>query len=456
MCGASGKRQVGVDFNSVLSSAGGFAWTVVFFVIALAVIVAVHEYGHYIVGRLSGIHAEVFSLGFGPVIFARYDRHGTRWQVAAIPLGGFVKFLGDKDAASAPDSEALAGLTESERRHTMFGAPLWARAATAAAGPFFNLLLALAVYIGMITYTGIETELPVVGKVQATPYASESLLVQDQILAVNGTATPDLATYRQVASQLAPSTTVTYSVLRAGQTMDIIGPHPFLPIVGAVHPKNAAMDAGMEPGDVIVQVDGQNVTAFSQLPAIVESLAGAPVSLSVWRAGQVLDLTITPNRRDIPKSDGSFETRWLLGLSSGELFDPQVRRAGILETGEIALKQSWFVTKASLSGLWHVVTGAISTCNISGPIGMAEVMGDAARSGPEVFLTMMAALSLGIGLLNLFPIPVLDGGHLMFYAFEAVTGSPPSERILRGLMAVGLMIVLSFMAFALTNDLFCS
>jgi regulator of sigma E protease len=445
-----------VDFSSVLSSAGGFAWTAVFFVIALAVIVAVHEYGHYIVGRWSGIHAEVFSLGFGPVIYTRTDKRGTRWQIAAIPLGGFVKFLGDKDAASAPDTQALAGLSTDERRHTMYGAPLWARAATAAAGPFFNLLLALAVYIGMISWLGIATDLPTVGKLQDTPFVGQSLEVKDQILAVNGTATPDFATYQDIASKLPAAATVTYSVLRDGQTLDIVGPHPFLPIVGAVHPKNAAMDAGMQPGDVILSVGGKDVTAFSELPPIVEASAGAPVPLKVWRAGQVLDLTITPNRRDIPKTGGGFETRWLLGLSSGQLFEPETRRAGPLETVEIALKQSWFVTKSSLSGLWHVVTGAISSCNISGPIGMAEVMGDAARSGPEVFLNMLAALSLGIGLLNLFPIPVLDGGHLVFYAFEAVTGHPPSERILRGLMTVGLMVVLSFMAFALTNDLFCS
>ncbi len=445
-----------MDFSSVLSSAGGFAWTAVFFVIALAVIVAVHEYGHYIVGRWSGIHAEVFSLGFGPVLFSRVDKRGTRWQVAAIPLGGFVKFLGDKDAASAPDSEALAGLSSDERRHTMYGAPLWARAATAAAGPFFNLLLAMVVYIGMISYSGIATDLPVVGTLQATPYAGESLQVKDQILAVNGTETPDFTAYVTLASKLPPAATVSYTVLRGDQTLEITGPHPFLPIVGSVHPKNAAMDAGMLPGDVILQVNGTDVTAFSELPPIVEGLAGAPVPLKVWRAGQVLDLTITPNRRDIPKPEGGFETRWLLGLSSGQLFDPEVRSAGPLETVQMAAKQSWFVTKASLSGLWHVVTGAISSCNISGPIGMAEVMGDAARSGPEVFLSMLAALSLGIGLLNLFPIPVLDGGHLMFYAFEAVTGKPPSERILRGLMSVGLVVLLSFMAFALTNDLFCS
>lgn len=445
-----------MDFSSLVASVGSTAWTAVFFVIALAIIVTVHEYGHYIVGRWSGIHAEVFSLGFGPVIYSRVDKRGTRWQLAAIPLGGFVKFLGDKDAASAPDQAALGGLSDDERRHTMHGAPLWARAATAAAGPFFNLLLAMAVYIGMISYSGVATDLPVVGKLQAMPFDGPTLMVGDQILAINGEKTPDLTSYIQVADKVPPTALVSYSVDRNGKMLNVQGPHPFPPLVGAVHPKNAAMDAGILPGDVIMSAGGVAVTSFSELPALVEATAGQPIALKIWRAGNLIDLTLTPNRRDIPKKDGGFETRWLIGLSGGLLFDPEVRRAGPFETVRLAADQAWYVSKSSLSGLWHVVTGAISTCNISGPIGMAEVMGDAARSGPEVFFTMLAALSLGIGMLNLFPIPVLDGGHLVFHGYEAIFRRPPSARALNVLMTAGLVLVLSFMAFALTNDLFCA
>lgn len=444
-----------MDFSTLIAGAGNTAWTALFFVIALAVIVAVHEYGHYIVGRLSGIHAEVFSLGFGPVLFSRMDRRGTRWQLALVPFGGYVKFLGDKDAASAPDSTALAGLSDDERRHTMYGAPLWARAATVAAGPVFNFILAIVVYIGMITYSGVATDLPVVGTMKLTPYEGITLQAGDQITAVAGQATPDLETFVKVASELPPAALVDYNITRDGQQMQVKGPHPLPPIVSSVHPQNAAMAAGMQPGDYILSAQGRAVTAFSELPAIVEATAGTPVALQVWRDGQTIDLTLTPNRRDIPKADGSFETRWLIGLSGGLLFDPQTRQAGPFETVKLAVDQAWFVGKASLSGLWHVVTGSISSCNISGPIGMAEVMGDAARSGPEVFISMLAALSLGIGLLNLFPIPVLDGGHLMFHAFEALAGKPPSQRALSVLMTTGLALVLSFMAFALTNDMFC-
>ena len=445
-----------MDFGSVLSGAGSVAWTVAFFVIALSIIVAVHEYGHYIIGRLSGIHAEVFSLGFGPVLFSRVDRRGTKWQLAALPLGGFVKFLGDKDAASVREGAVIASMSKEELRHTMHGAPLWARTLTVAAGPVFNFILAIAVYIGMISYQGIATNLPVVGKMPAVPFEGPSLVVKDQILAINGVLTPDLETYVTVARDLPPAAQVTYQVLRSGQTVDVQGPHPFLPIVGGVHPKNAAMDAGIMTGDVIIKAGGRDVFAFQELPPIIEASAGKTVALTVWRDGQLIDLTLTANRRDIPKTEGGFETRWLIGLSGGLLFDPEMRSAGVWEAVKLAADQAWFVSKASLSGLWHVITGSISSCNISGPIGMAEVMGDAARSGPEVFLTMLAALSLGIGMLNLFPIPVLDGGHLVFYAYEAVFRRPPSARALNVLMTAGLALILSFMTFALTNDVFCS
>ncbi len=445
-----------MDFGSLLSGVGGTAWTVAFFLLSLAIIVAVHEFGHYIVGRWSGIHAEVFSLGFGPVMWSRVDKRGTRWQLAAVPLGGYVKFLGDANAASGKDGAAMASLSAEEMRHTMHGAPLWARAATVAAGPVFNFILTLAVYIGMITWIGVAADTATVGKLRPMPFEGQTLEAGDRVVAINGIATPDIETFAKVAGELAPAASVTYKVDRAGVEREVQGPHPFPPAVVQVQPKSAAINAGIEAGDVILSANGKEVTAFSELPPIVEASAGAPVSLKIWRNGAVRDVTLTPNRRDLPLADGGFETRWLIGLSGGLLFEPELRRAGPAETVEIAVEQAWFVGKASLSGLWHVITGSISTCNISGPIGMAEVMGDAARSGPEVFLSMLAALSLGIGLLNLFPIPVLDGGHLVFYAYEAVFRRPPPDGALKVLMTVGLFVVLSFMFFALTNDLFCA
>ncbi|MGB8815423.1 MAG: site-2 protease family protein, partial [Paracoccaceae bacterium] len=221
-----------MDFFSLIPTFGNFAWTMIAFVVALSIIVAVHEYGHYIVGRWTGIHAEVFSLGFGRVIYSRVDKRGTTWQIAALPFGGFVKFLGDANAASGKDGEAIAALTPEERRHTMHGAPLWARAATVAAGPVFNFILSIVVFAGLIMVSGVPTDLPVVGKLRPMPFEGQSLQQGDRILAVNGLDTPDLEAYLTKASALPPALTIDYLVDRAGSTLTVKGPHPFPPIVG--------------------------------------------------------------------------------------------------------------------------------------------------------------------------------------------------------------------------------
>ena len=449
-----------MDILTTLLGAGGFLWTLAFFILAIGIIVFVHEYGHYIVGRWTGIHAEVFSLGFGPVLVNRTDRRGTRWQIAAIPLGGFVKFLGDSDAASGKDAAAMAGLSANQKRHTMHGAPLWARSATVAAGPIFNFILAIAVYWGLILWTGVATDRPVVGAVASLPGAAQTLEPGDQVLSINGMPTPDLETYLDVARDLPAAPSVEYRVLRNGGETVVSAAHPMPPLVASVQLKSAALAAGLEEGDVILAANGQPVTAFAELPPIVEGLAGAPVPLTIWRAdgnasGKVFDITITPNRRDLPKAEGGFETRWLIGLTGGLLFEPELRRPGLLEALKIAVTRAWGYALTTLSGFRSIVAGEIDACNISGPIGMAQVMGQAATQGLDYYITMLAVMSLGIGLINLFPIPVLDGGHLVFHAYEAVFRRPPPDGAMKVLMTIGLAIVLGFMAYALTNDVTC-
>jgi regulator of sigma E protease len=444
-----------VDFSSLLTSTGNAAWSILFFVVALSVIVAIHEYGHYIVGRWSGIHAEVFSLGFGPVIYSRMDKRGTRWQIALIPLGGYVKFLGDKDAASAPDSETLGTLSAEERRHTMYGAPLWARAATVAAGPVFNFILAIAVYAVMASVTGVAEDKPVVGALRPYPFDGPSLQVGDEILAINGKATLDFTAYAEVSDATPEAPSVTYHVLRSGKEIDVQGPHPLPPLVGGVSLRSPAFDAKIQPGDVVLSVDGTKVYRFDAMIPLISGKKGAPVQIELWRDGKIQDLTLTPKLQDLPQSDLSFETRYVIGLNNGLLFEPQTRSLHGLEPLTFALDQAWYGVRMTGASLYSMAVGQISSCNLSGAIGMAQIAGDAATSGWETFLMMVAGLSLGIGLLNLFPIPVLDGGHLMFYAFEAVVGKPPSERVLRVLMTLGLALVVTFMLFALSNDIFC-
>ena len=441
-------------FVSLVSDAASLLWTIASFLVALGVIVAVHEYGHYIVGRLSGIKADVFSLGFGPVLTKRTDRHGTVWQIAAIPLGGYVKFKGDSDAASARGDD-ISGLSAEQARQTMTGAPLWARSLTVAAGPVFNFVLAFVIFLGLIFASGLAADRPIVGKPYPMPQG-QTLLQDDIILALDGAQTPDNAAFARVAETIAPAASVVYTIEREGRIIDIIAPHPFAPRVSAVHPKNAAIAAGMREGDVILQAAGTDVYTFSQLPPLVEAAGGAAIDLVIWREGQgEISLSLTPNRRDLPTADGGFETRWLIGLSSGLIFDHQRRAAGPIEAVDLAARQVWAVLAGTYSGIAHMIRGEISTCNLSGPVGLASTMGDAARSGLESFVTMLAIVSLGVGLLNLLPVPVLDGGHLVFFAYEAITRRKPNPRVLNAAVMMGLFAVLMLTVFALGNDLVC-
>ncbi|NJM83616.1 MAG: RIP metalloprotease RseP [Tabrizicola sp.] len=437
----------------ILAAFGGAAWAVFFFVVAMSIIVFVHEFGHYIIGRWSGIHAEVFSLGFGPVLWSRPDGRGTRWQVAAIPFGGYVKFLGDTDASSVRQ-DGVEGLSAAERRHTMSGAPLWARASTVAAGPIFNFILTFVVLAGLLAFTGIPTTEPRVGHIAPLPFDGPTLQEGDLILAINGQPTPDYQSLSDIGKALPPMPVVEYKVLRDGKEITVPGPHPQTPIISSVQIQSAAIDAGIRTGDVVIKANGQDIAKFDQLPDIVAAGKGAPMPLTIWRDGKTFDLTLTPRVRDLPKGD-TFEQRWLIGLTGGLVFEPATRSTGPIETLQIAGQQMWAMVTGTFSALWHLVAGKISSCNMAGPIGMAESMGDAATNGAESFITLLAVLSLGVGILNLFPIPVLDGGHLVFHAYEAVAGRPPSDRALRVLMSVGLAIIVSLMAFALSNDILC-
>ncbi len=444
-----------MDISTLIPSFGGLAWTLVAFVVALSVIVAVHEYGHYIVGRWTGIKADVFSLGFGPILASRVDRHGTRWQIAALPFGGFVKFKGDSDAASGKDANGIARLTEAERRQTMHGAPVWARAATVAAGPVFNFILSILIFTGFFMVQGVATDLPTVGSVKPMPIAADALQPGDRILSLAGQPTPSFDAFGEITDVLPPSPTVEYRLERNGQEITVEGPFPFPPMVDGVQPNSAAMDVGIEKGDVILSVDGTPVSSFMQLRQMVGASDGKPVLLDVWRNGDTFKATLVPRRMDIPRSEGGFETRWLIGLTGGLVFLPETRTPGPVEAFKLGATQTWNIVTTSLSGLSHMVTGAISSCNLSGPITIAETSGAAASLGLGSFIWFIAMLSTAVGLLNLFPVPVLDGGHLVFHAYEAVTGKPPSDRVLRVLMGAGLALILSLMVFALSNDLFC-
>lgn len=449
-----------MDIGGLIQGFGGVAWTLLAFVVALSVIVAVHEYGHYIVGRWSGIRAEVFSIGFGPVLWSRVDRHGTRWQIAALPFGGYVKFLGDSNAASGQDFEKLAEIWKEDPenlRHTMHGAPLWARTATVAAGPAFNFILSIIVFSAVFMLRGVASDPLTVGELRPLPGGHYELREGDQILGINGADAPGLddPAWADFIAGIPRQAVLDYRVRRDGREMEVRGPYLFPPLVAQVSPRSAAMDSGFRPGDVITAVDGRPIFAFDQLKEAVEASDGRPLLIDVWRGGQALTFTLAPRRTDEPLPDGGFQTVWRIGIAGGMAFEPRTETPGPLQALTGGVMQTWAIVAGSLSGLWHMITGAISSCNISGPIGIAETSGAMAAQGAQSFIWFIAVLSTAVGLLNLFPIPALDGGHLVFYAYEAVTGRPPSDSALRILMAVGIALILSLMVFALGNDLFC-
>ena len=444
-----------LDILTLISSFGSFGFTAAAFLLALSIIVFVHEYGHYIVGRWSGIHAEVFSLGFGPVIWSRIDKHGTRWQLAALPLGGYVKFFGDSNVASCRDIDGFSNMTADQRRATMHGAPLWARSLTVVAGPFFNFIFSIVVFSGFFLVKGIATEVPVIKTLKPLPEQMQSLQPGDTILGISGKQVVDFQSFINLADALPVSDSVNYTILRDGVEKTVTGPYPLPPLADAVASDSVARDAGLEKGDVVLSVNGIPITAFIQLRQMVGASEGQPLILQIWRNGTIFEAKLQPRRMDMPLAEGGFETRWLIGVSGGLFFEPKTRTPSPWESITLGTNQSWLIASTSVSGLWHMLTGAISSCNLQGPLSIAEISGQAAIMGLASFIWFIAMLSTAVGLMNLFPVPVLDGGHLVFFAYEAVAGKPPTARALHVMMFVGLTVILGLMVFSVSNDLFC-
>jgi regulator of sigma E protease len=448
-----------LDIISLIPQFGGLLWTIIAFVLALSVIVAIHEYGHYIVGRWSGIHADVFSIGFGPILWSRHDKRGTRWQIAALPFGGFVKFAGDANAASGKDEDAMEAVAADPvaLRRTMHGAPLWARTATVAAGPVFNFVLSILVFAFVAMNSGQARDPLTVGELIPLPAQERGLQPGDALVAINGTTVPSLDSdaYSGFVDTLPVEPVLTYTVERAGQEIDVEDPYMLPPVINGLAAQSAAMAADLQVGDVITAIDGKPIFAFIQLKDAVESSDGRALDLTVWREGQERQLVLQPKRVDEPQPEGGFKTQWRIGVASGLSIDPATETLGPGAAIVRGTERVGEIITGSVSGLWHMITGAIGTCNLSGPVGIAQVSGQMASQGLLNFVVFIAVLSTAVGFLNLFPIPALDGGHLVFYAYEAVTGRPPNDYALRILMVIGLTMVLSLMLFALYNDITC-
>ena len=293
-----------MDLIASIPFFGGFLSTVIPFLVVLGIVVTVHEYGHYIVARWCGIHSEVFSIGFGPVIWSRRDRRGTLWQLALLPLGGYVKFLGDADGASRADPANLDALSTAERARSFHGASVGRRMLTVLAGPFANFILTALVFTGVAFWQGVPTERPTLGALTALPGIEQPLRVGDVFLEVNGAPVAGFQDIYAAATTMPKPGPMTFRVEREGGEIDVTAPYAFPPLVDGVEPLSPASAAGLRPGDLILSADGEALFSFADLRAIVVASEGRRIPLDVWRDGAEVTLEITPTERDTDDGAG--------------------------------------------------------------------------------------------------------------------------------------------------------
>ena len=363
----------------------GFIGYIIPFLFVLTIVVFFHELGHFLVARWNGVKVLTFSLGFGPELAGFNDRHGTRWKISAIPLGGYVKFFGDESEVSTPSSAALEGMTADERKGSFHHKRVGQRAAIVAAGPIANFILAIVIFTCLFTFFG------------------------------------------------KPSTTAKVDSIQAG---------------------SAAEKAGFQSGDIIKAIDGKVIGSFSDMQRIVGTKAGEQLAFSVKRGEATVELKGTPELREVKDSFGNVHRLGVLGITRatavGEATTERVNPATAFVLG---VKETWFVVDRTIAYIGGVFTGREAADQIGGPMRIAQISGQVATIGLTALIHLAAVLSISIGLLNLFPVPLLDGGHLLFYAVEAVRGRPLSERAQEMGFRIGLGLVLMLMVFATYNDI---
>src|ERR1700737_13988 len=355
------------------------------FLFVLTIVVFFHELGHFLVARWAGVKVLTFSLGFGPELVGFNDRHGTRWKISAIPLGGYVKFFGDDSEASTPSSEVLASMTEEERAGSFHHKKVGPRAAIVAAGPIANFILAIVIFTVSFTLFG------------------------------------------------KPSTTAR---------------------VDKVEVNSAAAVAGFQVGDIVTSIDGTRIESFTDMQRIVAIHAGDKLNFTVKRGDQVVQLSGTPELREVKDPFGNVHRQGVLGITrqtaAGDVLTECVDPATALWLG---VKETWFVIDRTLSYIGGIFTGREAADQLGGPLRIAQISGQVATIGLSALIHLAAVLSISIGLLNLFPVPLLDGGHLLFYGAEVLRGRPLSDKSQEYGFRVGLAIVVMLMIFATYNDI---
>jgi regulator of sigma E protease len=365
---------------------GLIAWTPMglpAFLFVITLVVFFHELGHFLVARYFGVTVEIFSVGFGKEIFGWNDKHGTRWKVSWLPIGGYVKFAGDADVSSRPDLAAADKMTPAQRQGALLLKPLHQRAMVAAAGPFANFILAIVLLTGLSLYSG-------------------------------------------------------HSVVP--------------PIIGQVAKDSPAAAAGIQSGDRVTRVDDTVITDFQQLPEIISVSGGSPLAIGIRRAGHDLTIWVTPRLMKTLDVLGNNTSQMVIGVRP-DIHPPIIHEHyGPVGAFAAACSETWNIIKSTILGIGQMIQGHASMDQLRGPVGIAKMTQQVAAFGFLPLLNLVAILSVSIGLANLFPIPLLDGGHLLYYGCEAVLGRPLSERVQDFGFRVGLILVLGLVLLTTWND----
>jgi len=442
--------------------------TILAYLVALSVLVVFHELGHYWVARLCGVKILRFSVGFGKVVYARHFGNGeTEWAISAIPLGGYVKMLDEREGEVAPH--------ELNRAFNRKPVPL--RMAIVVAGPLANLLLAVLLYLALFMH-GIPGIKPVLGEISPqTPAAAAQLQAQETIVSVNGQAVPSwqelhwailnlalqrgqveiagrtvdgaLRQHKLDMSQIAPSDI-------NGDLMQKLGLQPYrplLPVIDKVMAGSAAERAGLRAGDTVLRTDGQEIVRGEQWVDMIHSHPGVLLHMEIQREGRQLSIDVTPKAEtEAGKTIGRVGAYVRIDQKTYEAMQTEVSYPLFAALRE-ALQKTWDISALSVKMMGRMVTGEVSLKNISGPVAIADYAGQSAHLGLGAYLTFLALISVSLGVLNLMPVPILDGGHLLYYMAELFKGSPVSERAWEVGQKIGIVLLGTLMFLALYNDI---